>query len=112
MDHSISIPNNLILRSLPINVELAELIKVKKRNKNTNQNEKISSSNSPGPKPAPASTPLLNTDIPKKETKKNMSVVHKKKQKAPSFDQKVFTAEPKIRSQKSEIVAPPSLSEL
>ena len=97
MDHSISIPDSLVLRSLPINVELADLIKVKRRNKNPSQIEKISNSNSPGPKPAPASTPLLNTDIPKHESKKNLSMIHKKKQKAPSFDKKVFTAEPKIR---------------
>lgn len=41
-----------------------------------------------------------------------MSVIHKKKQKAPSCDEKVFTAEPKIKYQKSEIVAPPTLIEL
>ena len=36
MDHSISIPDSLVLRSLPINVELVDLIKSKKRIKNTN----------------------------------------------------------------------------
>ena len=33
MDHSISIPNSLVLRSLPVNVELVDLIKVKRRGK-------------------------------------------------------------------------------
>ena len=92
MDHSISIPTSLVLRSLPINVELVDLIRTKRRNKDPSQTEKISNSNSPGPKPAPASTPLLNTDIPVK-TNKTLSVVPKKKLKAPSFDQKVFAAE-------------------
>ena len=85
MDHSISIPPSLVLRSLPVNVELIELIRTKRRNKYPSQIEKISNSNSPGPKPAPASTPLLNTDIPIK-TSKALSVVHKKRIKAPSFD--------------------------
>ena len=33
MDHSISIPNSLVLRSLPVNVELVDLIKIKRRGK-------------------------------------------------------------------------------
>ena len=92
MDHSISIPDSLVLRSLPVNVELVELIRTKRKGKNPSQIEKISNSNSPGPKPAPASTPLLNTDVPKKENK-TMTATRKPKQKAPSFDEKVFTAE-------------------
>ena len=115
MDHSISIPSSLVLRSLPVNVELVELLRTRRRGKSPSQIEKISSSNSPGPTPAPASTPLLNTDVPKKESK-TMTVARKKKQKAPSFDEKVFTAEqdpePQVKIQKSEIVPPPSLSEL
>ena len=84
MDHSISIPNSLVLRSLPINVELVDLLRTKRHGKDPSQIEKIPS-HSPGPKPAPASTPLLNTDIPKKENK-TMNMTQKKKQKAPAFD--------------------------
>ena len=55
--------------------------------------------------------PLLNSEKPKTETKKNKTMV-KKKQKAPSFDDKIFSDEPKIKQQKSEFLAAPSLSEL
>ena len=34
MDHSISIPDSLVLRSLPVNVELVELIRTKRKGKN------------------------------------------------------------------------------
>ena len=96
MDNSISIPNSLVLRSLPVNVELVDLIQSKRRGKSPSQIEKISSCNSPGPQPAPASMPLLHSEKPQSEVKKNKTMI-KKKQKAPSFDDKVFSDEPHIK---------------
>ena len=39
MDNSISIPNNLVIRSLPVNVELLELLKTSRRVQNPSQIE-------------------------------------------------------------------------
>ena len=39
MDNSISIPNSLIIRSLPINIELLELLKTSRRSWNRSQIE-------------------------------------------------------------------------
>ena len=39
MDNSISIPNSLVIRSLPVNVELLDLLKTKRKVQNPSQIE-------------------------------------------------------------------------
>ena len=58
MDSSISIPNSLIIRSLPVNVELLELLKTTRKVQNPSQIEVSAISHSPILSPAPAARPV------------------------------------------------------
>ena len=58
MDSSISIPNSLVIRSLPVNVELLELLKTTRKVQNPSQIEVSAISHSPILSPAPAARPV------------------------------------------------------
>jgi len=100
MDNSISIPNSLIIRSLPINIELLELLKTTRRSWNRSQIEmsvidKQSSSL---------------TKKSQKRTKANSSIQRNKSQEAnkevPDLEQHMsaFNVEEFVREYEKEIL--------